>query len=177
MTEEERLDRQYELRYRANYSARYHRRRATFLTNLDTVLTLTTLMAGASAFGALVVDSPTWISKIGAATVSLISLAQVVLKLAPQGAAHTEWLKRWHALQSEVVLTSSPTLEQIQRWTRETDAIETECIGELRALAFDCEDAAARAMGIVGRQHKIHWAQRVFIHFGTFQQSFPLAAD
>lgn len=155
----------------------YHRRRANFLTNFDTILTLITLAAGASAFGALVADSPSWISKIGAALVAFISLAQVVLKLAPQGAAHAQWLKRWQSLQSEIVLTSLPTLEQVERWTREKDAIETECVGELRALTFDCEDATARAMGIAGRQHKIHWAQRILIHFGTFQQSFPLVAD
>jgi len=177
LTEDERLNRQYELRYRADFSARYHRRRAAFLTNLDTLLTLATLMAGASAFGALVASSPAWMAKIGSALVALISVAQVVLKLAPQGAAHAQWLKRWHALHTEIVLTSIPTFEQIEKWTREKDSIETECIGELRALTFDCEDATARAMGILGRQHKIGRAQRVLIHFGTFQQSFPLVPD
>jgi hypothetical protein len=71
--------------------------------------------------------------KITVAARAMAEIAQVVLKLAPQGAAH--------------------------------------------ALAFDCGDATARAMGIAGRQHQIHWAQRLFIHFGTFQQTFPLDAD
>jgi hypothetical protein len=134
-------------------------------------------MAGASAFGDLVAGSPGWLAKLGTAIVTLISLLQVILRLAPQAAAHAQWLKRWAALSADQALTSVPTPLDIQRWTQESIAVETECVGELRALVYDCEDAAARAMNIPGRQHKIHRLQRLFIHLGTFQQAFPLAPD
>lgn len=171
------LDARYELRYKAEYSARYHRRRAAFLGNLDTLLTLITIMAGAAAFGDLVAGSPSWLAKIGAAVVTLISLGQAILRLAPQAAAHTQWLKRWAALFAEQTLTTEPNPTDIKRWLQETVAIEAECVGELRALVYDCEDAAARALGISDRQHKIHRLQRMFIHFGTWQQIFPPAPD
>jgi hypothetical protein len=163
--------------YRAEYSARYHRRRATFLTNLDTLLTLVTIVAGASAFAQLVTGAPGWLSKLGAATVTLISLAQVILRLGPQGTAHAQWMKRWMALQTTMGVTVEPKPEDVRDWTMEQAAIETECVGELRALRIDCEDITARVMAIPGRQHRIGRFQRLFFHFGTWQQEFPVVPD
>lgn len=177
MTQEELEECRWQLLYRAEYSSRYHRRRAAFLSNLDTLFTLITIAAGASAFGDLVAGSPGWLAKMGAATVTVISLIQVILRLGPAGAAHAQWMKRWGRLYAEIFLQTSPTADDVRRWTEERAAIEEECIGELRALVFDCEDAAARAMSIPGRQHRIMRLQRLLIHFGTFQQEFPLVPD
>lgn len=177
MTQDELEDCRWQLLYRAEYSSRYHRRRAAFLSNLDTGLTLLTIVAGASAFAELVTGSPGWLSKIGAALVTAISLAQVVLRLGPAGTSHAQWLKRWSRLYAEISLKTSPYKDDIRRWTEERVNVEEECIAELRALVFDCEDASARALNVPGRQHYISRLQRFFIHFGTFQQKFPYVPD
>ena len=177
MTPDDCLDLQYQLRYRAEYSTRYHRRRAAFLGNFDTLLTLLTIAAGATTFGELMSGTPGWLSKIGAAAVTLMSLAQVILRLGPQASAHVHWLKRWTELQTSIILTRCPTPNDIQQWTVLATTIETECVGELRALCRDCENIAARVMNIPNRQCQIHPVQKLLIHFGTWQQSFPTIAD
>jgi hypothetical protein len=177
LTADELEDCRWQLLYRADYSSRYHRRRAAFLTNLDTLFTLVTVIAGASAFGDLVAGSPGWLSKVGAATVTVLGLAQALLRLGPAGMMHTQWLKRWSRLHAAVSLNTSPTLDQVRTWTEERASIEEECVAELRALVLDCEDAAARTLRIPDRQHKISRWQRLLIHFGTFQQVFPYLAD
>lgn len=177
MTEDEIEDCRWQLLYRAEYSTRYHRRRAAFLNNLDTLFTLVTAVAGASAFGDLVAGSPGWLSKVGAATVTILSLVQAMLRLGHAGMTHAQWLKRWSRLHTSISLATAPTIEQLRSWTEERASIEEECVAELRALVLDCEDAAARTMSIPGRQHRITRAQRLLIHFGTFQQDFPYVAD
>lgn len=172
MTSDELLDSRYELLYRAQYSTRYHRRRAAFFANLDTFLNVVTIVAGASTFGDLLSGAPGWLAKIGAAVVTLIAVSQVVLRLGQRATAHEQWLKRWTDLEAEINLNTSPAEEDVRRWTKEKVAVETECVGELRALCWDCENAAAKVMGIPHRQVDIHPLQRLLIHFGTFQRKF-----
>lgn len=121
--------------------------------------------------------SPGWLAKFGAAAVTLISIAQVVLRLGAHAGAHSQWLKRWCALHNEISLKTEPDEADIARWTQERTAIETECVGELRALCLDCENAAARVLEVPGRQVQISPLQRLLIHFGTFQGSFPRVED
>lgn len=173
MTEDEILDERFAILYCAEYSARYHRRRATFLANLDTVLNLITITAGASAFGDLVAGSPGWLAKLGAALVTLITLLQVILRLGNHAGAHASWLKRWTALLTDIKLNRAPTESDLSFWLKEKSDLETDCVGELRALCYDCENAAARFMGLQGRQVRINGLQRLLIHLGTFQRKFP----
>jgi hypothetical protein len=177
MTDDDILDERFRVLYRAEYSSRYHRRRAAFLGNLDTLLNLVTVAAGASAFGDLIGGSPGWLAKIGAALVTLISLSQVILRLGNHAASHTQWLKRWTSLLCEIKATLHPTEQQIANWLQDMGSLETDCVGELRALCYDCENAAARFMGLSNRQVAIKSWQRLIIHFGTFQQTFPLISD
>lgn len=179
MTPEELSESRWELLYRAEYSTRYHRRRSAFFRKLDTFLTLVVITAGASAFADLVAGSPGRIAQVGTAAVTLISIAQVVLRLGQSAIMHSQWLKRWNSLRTQISLKTAPVLADIERWSAEKALIEEECIGELRALALDCEDAAARVMKMPGRQHYINPIQRFFIHFGTFQQNYqgPRAAS
>lgn len=177
MTEDELLDCRFEQLYRADYSARYHRRRATFLSNLDILLTLITALAGASAFADLVSGSPGWLAKIGAAAVTLISLSQVLLRPGYHGQCHVHWLKRWSAMSSDIRLKPMPTAEDVARWIRESATIEEECIGELRALRIDCENISSRVLRLPGRQCGIKPLQRFLIHFGTFQRDFPVIPE
>lgn len=173
MTKDEILDERYNVLYCAEYSSRYHRRRANFLGNLDTLLNLLTVAAGASAFGDLVAGSPGWLAKTGAALVTLISLSQVILRLGSHAAAHAQWLKRWNALLSNIKLHPKPTEPQLAAWLEERANLETDCVSELRALCYDCENAAARFMKLQNRQVEIKGWQRLIIHFGTLQITFP----
>lgn len=177
MTDEEIEDCRWHLLYTAEYSSRYHRRRSSFLKNTDTLLTLVTIVAGASAFGDLVAGSPGWLAKIGAATVTIIGVVQAILQLGAAGTTHAQWMKRWGRLHATISLNTKPTKADIRLWIEERTAIEEECVVELRALALDCENTAARVLGIEGRQRYIWPVQRWLIHLGTFQQQFPLAPD
>lgn len=172
MTDDEMADCRWHIQYAAEYSTRYHRRRSAFLTNFDKLLTLITVVAGASAFGDLVAGTPGWLAKTGAATVTILSLVQVLLGIGPAGMLHAQWLKRWSKLLTTVTLNTQPTMADIKAWMEERASIEEECVAELRALQIDCEDAAARVHQIEGRQRKISRLQRLLIHFGTFQQNF-----
>lgn len=177
MTADELEDCRFQLLYKSEYSSRYHRRRAAFLKNFDTILTLVTVIAGASAFGDLVAGSPGWLAKIGAATVTVIGLCQAVLQLGAAAMTHTQWLKRWSRLHAALSLTSPPNRDDVRKWTEERVSIEEECVAELRALAIDCENITSRVMGIDGRQRIVSGLQRLLIHFGTFQQKFPHQVD
>lgn len=177
MSPDDLADRRWHIQYAADYSSRYHRRRSTFLTNTDKFLTLITLIAGATAFGDLVIGSPSWLSKVGAAFVTIISLMQTLLGIGAAGMLHAQWLKRWSRLLTTINLNTEPTRDDVRAWVEERASIEEECVSELRALRIDCEDASARFFALPGRQHEIRWWQRWLFHIGTFQQSFPLVPD
>lgn len=173
MTPDELADCRFQLQYRADYSARYHRRRAAFLNLIDQLFTLITLLAGATTFGQLVAGSPTWLAKVGAAGVTLIALVQAVMRLGSAAEMHRQWLKRWNALANELEINATPTDANVKHWVAERAAIESDCVSELRGLAIDCENATSRFMNLSGRQRKIRWWQRLILHLGTLQQHFP----
>lgn len=173
MTKTEILDQRYDLAFRADFSTRYHRRRAAFLIKLDRLLTLITLMSGAGAFLAIVDQGSDSIGKLSALTVTIVSLFQIVFELGVAGAKHTEWLRRWDKLATDIQCNSTPSEEQLVGWQQERSSIETECVGELRALSIDCENAARQYLGVKEGQRKIGRFQRLTMQFGTFQIEFP----
>lgn len=65
----------------------------------------------------------------------------------------------------------------MRRWTEKRISIEEECVAELRALTYDCENIASRVLGAEGHQRVIRPLQRLLVHFGTFQQNFPLCDE
>jgi ABC-type uncharacterized transport system fused permease/ATPase subunit len=146
------------------------------LGDTDTFITLTVALTSAAAFGDLL-SGATDVAQFLTAAVALVSISQIVLRLAERGAAHAQWMKRWNRLAMEMELNDAPSAEDVRAWSRERYEIENECVGELRALRIDCEDVAARTLDIKGRQHKIGRLQRLFIHLGTFQQDFPDKPD
>ena len=174
MTEEERLDERYRLAFRAEYSARYHRRRAAFLINLDKLLTALVLVCGAGAFVALLDQSPQWLGRAAALSVTFITILQVIFSFGLAGARHGEWLRRWERLATDIRAHPLPEDNKLREWHELRAGIESECIGELRGLAIDCENAARRYLGVPEGQRRIGRTQRLFIHFGTFQQEFKI---
>ncbi|MGE5721557.1 MAG: hypothetical protein ACM3YM_03775 [Sphingomonadales bacterium] len=171
------LDCRYQLLYRAECSSRYHRRRLAFLNNVDMLFNLVIVVAGAATFAQLAVGAPGWLARTGAALVTVIALAQIYLRVSAQAGAHTGWLKRWNVLHKELTLNTSPSESDVRRWVEVSTEIGAECAGDLRALYCDCENAAARVMGIPDRQVEIKPWQRAIIHLGTLQSSFPKVPD
>jgi hypothetical protein len=170
-------DQLWELTYRADYSVRYHRRHANFLNNINLLFSCLIIFASGAAFGDLLTLAHAAVLKVCTAAIAFISLLQVLTNLGANGARHSEWMKRWSNLQTEIELDNKPSKKTIARWIIERSAIENDCVAELRALTFDCENKAATFFGIKGRQRQINLLQRLFIHFGTFQQKFPIIDD
>jgi hypothetical protein len=173
LTADDLADCRFQLQYRADYSARYHRRRAAFLNLVDQLFTLTILLAGATTFGQLVAGAPTCLAKAGAAGITLIALIQAIMRLGSASEMHRQWLKRWNALANDLEINAAPTEANVKHWIAERAAIESDCVSELRALAIDCENATSRFMNLKGRQRRIRWWQRLIIQLGTMQQNFP----
>jgi hypothetical protein len=173
LTPDELAQRRFELQYRADYSARYHRKRAAFLNLIDQLFTLITLIAGATAFAQLVAGAPNWLAKVGAAGITIIALVQAVMRLGSAAEMHRQWLKRWNALAIELEATPDPSAADVRKWLAEKAALESDCVAELRALVIACENETSRFMQLPGRQRKIRGWQRLIIQLGTLQQSFP----
>lgn len=173
MTSNEVADCRFQLEYRADYSSRYHRRRAAFLNIVDQLFTLIILLAGATTFGQLVTGAPTWVAKAGTAALTLVALIQVVTRLGAAAEMHRQWLKRWISLATQLEAKADPSEIQLREWLAERADIESDCVSELKALRIDCENETSRFMQLSGRQRKIVWWQRLIIQLGTLQQSFP----
>ncbi|GGD61829.1 hypothetical protein [Croceicoccus mobilis] len=174
MNREERLDERYRLAFRAEYSSRYHRRRATFLINLDKLLTTLVLICGTGAFLSFMDHGPQWLGRTAALSVTLITIFQVIFSFGLAGARHGEWLRRWERLATDIRATPTPDESTLRAWDELRAGIESECVGELRALAIDCENAARSYLGVSEGHRPIGRLQRLFIHFGTFQQEFEM---
>ena len=173
MTESDRLDERYFLAYRAAYSSRYHRRRAAFLINLDKFANLVSIIAGTSAFVSLMEDGPVIVAQVAAAVISGFAIGQVVFGFGTLGARHAEWMRAWDKLSNEIRATHNPTEEDLGRWNDIRSEIEGECVFELRALGYDCENQTKRHLGISEGIVRINRIQRLLIHFATFQSEFP----
>ena len=173
VTEDERLDERYALAYRAACSSRYHRRRASFLINLDKVTNLLAIIAGTSVFVSLTQNGPVIFAQVAALLISVLAIGQVVFGFGTIGARHAEWMRAWDKLGNEIRATRNPTDEDLIRWNDTRSEIEGERVFELRALGYDCENQTKSHLGIAEGIVRIGRAQRFFIHFGTFQNEFP----
>jgi hypothetical protein len=169
-------DLQWKIEYRADYSARYHRKRSTFLSLCDVIMSVLTLAAGAAAFGDLADNTPTIVLRLGAAVVAIISIIQITTRVAESSFQHREWMKRWINLGLRIKQNTVPTENNLQQWESEVSLIESECVSEFKALRIICEDESARYFSIPDRQHKVWLIQRLLANFGTFQPEFkPIA--
>lgn len=173
MNKNQRLDDRYELSYRADYSSRYHRRRASFLSDLDTLSNIVSIIAGTSVFVSLLQGGPVIIAQTAGLLISALAVFQVVLRFGPLSARHAEWMRSWDKLANEIRATPDPTEQDLRRWHDLKAEIEGECVSELRALGYDCENQTRTHWGHSEGIVKINWWQRVVIQLGTFQSNFP----
>lgn len=173
----ERLDtKRFQLLYAAELSARYHRRRATFLTNADTATNAITLCAGASSLGGLLAKATgPW--PVGmAAIVTFTSILKIVTRLGSSANLHAGWFRRWSGLLTEIELIEHPDEVTVAKWMRDRGELDRDCVGELRALCVDCENITAKKLEVEGRQRRIDRLQRTLMQFGTWQRDFPFEA-
>lgn len=174
MNKEERLDRRYSLAYRADYSSRYHRRRASFLNAVDKAANLFVIVAGTSAFVSLVGTENVLLPKVAAVAVTIVTIAQVILGIGASGARHEEWMRRWDRMANEIRASPNPTASELQAWDNARASIEGECVSELRALTISCENDARAFLGTQEGIRKVNRLQRFCIQLGTFQNEFEL---
>lgn len=177
MTEDQLLDERFNLSYRADYSSRYHRRRASFLSLLDTASNIVAIIAGTSVFVSLIQGGSVLLAQLAGLTVSALAILQVVIGFGPLGARHAEWMRAWDRLANDIRATPVPTEKDLRKWHDQRAEIEGECVNELRALGYDCENQTRTHMGITDGIVNIGRWQRAFIQIGTFQREFPEAAN
>ena len=162
----------HDLLFAAELSARYHRRRAAFLESTNNLLNLFTLAGGAGAFISLYGPGTT-IAKVLAVVLTVIGIIRIVYS--PQACAfrHKDWLARWLKIIRETKLSPTPTIEQIDDWTRRRYDIEAECVVEMRALQADCYNRTARQMNLAEVHNYRLWPwHRLLMQVVRFEHAF-----
>lgn len=164
------------LRWAAEISSRYHRRRATWLSNLDFILNVVQMLSATAAFVELSRGIPGRIAAAGTVLVAICALIQIVGRLGKASLDHELLMKDWCDLLTEIEVTT-PSVEVVEVWARRRGELNKSHVGELKALAVVAENEAATALGIPGRQRHIAMLQWLLMHLLTIQRSFPVAPD
>lgn len=164
------------IRWAAEISSRYHRRRATWLNNVDFVLNIVQMVSATAAFVELSRGVPGRIAAVGTLTVALCALVQIVGRLGKAAIDHELIMKGWCDLLTEID-TSKLDAKSVGEWMRRKGELDKAHVGELRALAVAAENETASALGVSGRQRRIHLVQWWLMHLMTVQRVFPIAPD
>ena len=159
-----------ELLFRASVSARYHRRRAAFLERASSLMSVSILLGGATAFVGLVGDS-TILAKIVGLFIVLVGVVQIVFQVDRSAAAHRQWLKRWNSIVRDIEQVVEPTAEQVRLWLEQRYDIESDCVAEMRALANDCYNRTMNAFKLKGDPFKITRWQRFWMQLVSFENA------
>ncbi len=166
----------WQLRWAAEVSSRYHRRRAAWLGNVDFVLNIVQMLSGTAAFIALTSGTPGRLAAAGSVIVVLCSLVQIVGRLGKATLDHELLMRQWCDLLTDIEANSA-TEESIATWVRTKGELNKAHVGELRALAVAAENEAASALGAPGRQRSIGRLQWLLMHVVSYQRTFPPAPD
>ena len=150
-------------------SARYHRRRASFLEVASSLMSLVTVIGGAGAFLTLIGSTDTTIAKFATLALTLVGTVQLVFKIDTAAALHKQWLKQWTRILLEIRTNSEPNVDVIARWIEERYSIEVECVVEMRALQADCFNRTMKALYRVGDQYRLRWWHRAFMQVWPFE--------
>jgi hypothetical protein len=160
-----------DLLFCAELSARYHRRRASFLDRTNLFLNLAVLVGASGAFISLF-GAGTLIAQTLALVLLVIGVIQIVYRPEACAIAHQRWLAQWLELIREIKTTPKPSEENVAKWTERRYAIEGECVGELRALQADCYNRAARALEREGEPYRLRFWHRALIQVVSFEHAF-----
>lgn len=164
------LDRE-SLLFSAEVSVRYHRRRATFLDRTSAIMSLLIIVGGSTAFASLFGASTTFAK---GATIFLSSIGgiQLVFRIDRAAVDHQRWLKQWLEMLAAMRASESPTKAQLGRWETQRCSIESECVGEMRALQVDCYNRTLVALSYEDQPTSMRWWHRAFIQILSFEKDF-----
>ena len=160
-----------ELHFDAVMGVKYHRRRAAFLERVSAMMSAAILFGGAGAFASLF-GNQTLIAKALAALVAMIGIIQIVFQTDRCAVEHRNWLRRFLALQKSIDATPTPTGEQISQWNDLKLEIESECVGEFRALQKDCYNRTVTMLDLDGQPIPLKWRHLWFMQIYSFENSF-----
>jgi hypothetical protein len=163
-----------DLQFAAEVSWRYHQRRAAFFCKVDLVINWMTVVTSAGAFLFLLGGDRALVVQVLSATVTLLTLTQIVCGVGRAAVKHECWYSEWRELLAEMQTTTSPSQRQLGEWIRRRRKIETEYPHELRALEVDCRNDAIEALGLDGAELRtIAWWQKPILHIVSVQSKFP----
>jgi hypothetical protein len=155
----------------AEMSAKYHRRRAAFLERAGKAMSITILVGGAGAFASLY-GANTIFAQAATACVALIGIIQIVTQTDRCAANHSNWLREWNRMLVEINQTPDPTAQQLAAWNAKRYDLESECVGEMRALQEDCYNRTMAALDRDGVPTKITRWQRLWMQLFSFENAF-----
>jgi hypothetical protein len=164
-----------ELLFDAEMSAKYHRRRATFLERASSAMSVAILAGGAGAFASLFGETTT-IAKFATLIVAIVGIVQIVFQTDRCAAEHRRWLKAWSAMITEIRQTEVASQEQLNDWVARRYALEGECVGEMRALQEDCYNRTMVALERQGAPTPITAWQRMWMQLFSFENAFQRQA-
>jgi hypothetical protein len=163
-----------DLHFAAEFSCRYHRRRAAFFRQTDTLINWLTLLTSGSAFLFLVGGESAAAAKYAIAVVSILSLTQIAFNFGGSASAHEGWHSRWRDLLLEIQKKPAPKSANISGWLAIRKSIEAEHVNEFRALQVDCRNQAIEALNLDDTEiRKIYFWQRPFLQIFSLQKNFP----
>lgn len=137
------------MRWAAEFSSRYHRRRAAWLNNVDFVLNLVQMVSATAAFVELTRGTPGRLAAAGTLLIALCALLQIVGRLGKAATDHELLMRQWCDLLTEVE-TSEASAATIKRWLTRKGELNKSHVGELRAVAVAAENEAASALDTPG---------------------------
>lgn len=160
-----------DLEFFAEISVRYHRRRAAFLSRVSACMSVCTLFGGAAAFATLF-GADTLAAKWLTMGITFLGVVQIVAQIDRNAVIHEKWLAAWNELLFELHVTPNETEEDFRRWTEKLYRLESECVGQMKALTNQCFNQASSALGRPNEDpYILRWYHRLLIQFISFETS------
>lgn len=135
------------------------------------MMSMATLFGGATAFATLF-GTDTFIAKWLTLGITFLGVVQIVAQIDRNAAIHERWLSDWNTLLYEFHVTPLPSEDEMRKWTERFYRLESECVGQMMALAHDCWNRAVSALGKENEHpYRLRWYHRWLIQFLSFESS------
>jgi hypothetical protein len=149
--------------YKADVSARYHRRRQRFFDLADKLTKALTVLLGATLMGSMLKDS----QPVAASVISSLSLLALVFAYSDRKQAHKELAEGFINLiqQIEACSVSDLTEAKAAAWMAMATAMDAKEPPALKTLVTLCEHDAATAAGHQEHITRPRWHRRLVADF------------
>jgi len=137
------------LSFAVKRSVRYHAKRAAFFAKLNQLNSLATILLASAVMSSIMEDANLFgfpIAIIFGFLAFVLASIVIVYDATGQAQKHHDLSRRFTELQ-KAMLTSNPTQEDLEQWTRERLSIEAEDTNTLHVLNTICHNELARAEG------------------------------